>query len=62
MKPVSKWMGFKYRNTKSSASQSMLWFRLWLDEGKRQYLNDSIVYNEDDCRATRMIKDWIVDA
>lgn len=59
LKPVSKWLGFEYRNSKSSATQSMLWYRLWLDTGERQYLEDSVLYNEDDCRATNLIKDWI---
>ncbi len=59
LKPVSKWLGFKYRNPKSSATQSMLWYRLWLDTGNRQYLDDSVLYNEDDCRATKLIKDWM---
>ncbi len=59
LKPVSKWLGFKYRNPKSSATQSMLWYRLWLDTGRRQYLEDSVLYNEDDCCATKLIKDWI---
>ncbi len=60
LKPVSKWLGFRYRNPKSSATQSMLWYRLWLDTGNRQYLDDSVLYNEDDCRATKLIKDWMV--
>ncbi len=38
----------------------MLWYRLWLDTGNRQYLDDSVLYNEDDCRATRLIKDWLI--
>ena len=59
LKPVSRWLGFKYRNPKSSATQSMLWYRLWLDTGERQYLDDSVLYNEDDCLATKLIKEWI---
>jgi uncharacterized protein len=37
----------------------MLWYRLWMDTGSRQYLDDSELYNEDDCRATKLIKDWM---
>ena len=59
LKHISKWLGFKYRNPKSSATQSMLWYRLWLDMENRQYLDDSVLYNEDDCRATKLIKDWM---
>ena len=61
LKPVSKWLGFEYRNTKSSATQSMLWYRLWLETGDRQYLDDSVTYNDDDCRATLLIKGWLAD-
>lgn len=59
LKPVSRWLGFEYRNPKSSATQSMLWYRLWLNMGDRQYLDDSVLYNEDDCLATKLIKEWI---
>lgn len=59
LKPISKWLGFEYRNPKSSAAQSMLWYRQWLDTGNRQFLDDSILYNEDDCLATKLIKDWV---
>jgi uncharacterized protein len=38
----------------------MLWYRLWLDTENRQYLDDSVLYNEDDCWATKLIKDWVV--
>ena len=60
LKPVSMWLGFECRNTRSGATQSMLWYRLWLETGDRQYLDDSVIYNEDDCRATRFIKDWVL--
>ena len=30
-----------------------------LDTGNRQYLDDSVLYNEDDCRATKLIKEWM---
>jgi predicted RecB family nuclease len=34
-------------------------YRLWLDTGNRQFLDDSVLYNKDDCRATKVIKDWV---
>ena len=57
--PTQAWSMPPARNPKSSATQSMLWYRLWLDTGNRQYLDDSVSYNEDDCRATKLIKDWM---
>lgn len=39
-----------------------LTYRLWLETGDRQFLDDSIIYNEDDCRAKLLIKGWLADA
>lgn len=38
---------------------SMLWFDLWLSTGDREYLESSIRYNEDDCLATKVVKEWL---
>ena len=27
--------------------------------GEQYYLNHSVLYNEDDCRATKLIKEWV---
>jgi predicted RecB family nuclease len=60
LKPVAKRMGFRWRETGADAAMSMLWFDLWLSTGDRTYLEASIRYNEDDCRATRVIRDWLL--
>jgi uncharacterized protein len=62
LKPVAKWMGFQWRETGADAAMSMLWFDLWLSTGDRSYLEASIRYNEDDCRATKLVKEWLVDS
>lgn len=59
LKPVAKWLGFRWKESTSDAAMSMLWFDLWLSTGNRDYLEASIKYNEDDCRATRLIKGWL---
>ena len=41
---------------------SMLCFDLWLSTGERGYLEASIRYNDDDCRATKVVKEWLVEA
>ena len=40
----------------------MLCFDLWLSTGERGYLEASIRYNDDDCRATKVVKEWLVEA
>ncbi len=59
LKTIAKWMRFKWRETDSDAAMSMLWFDLWLNMGERKYLDMAVDYNEDDCLATKVIKDWL---
>ena len=59
LKSVAKWMGFEWRETESDAAMSMLWFDLWLSSGDRKYLDLAVEYNEDDCRATKRVREWI---
>ncbi len=39
----------------------MLWRRIRLDTGDGQDLDDSVTFNEDDCRATKVVKDWLAE-
>ena len=52
-------MGFDWMETRADAAMSMLCFDLWLSTGDRSYLESPIRYNEDDCRATKMVKEWL---
>jgi predicted RecB family nuclease len=61
LKSVAKWMGFEWREAGSDAAMSMLWFDLWLNTGDRKYLELAVEYNEDDCRGTRKVKQWMQD-
>jgi uncharacterized protein len=59
LKTVAKWMGFEWREIGSDAAMSMLWFDLWLSTGEREFLDLAVEYNEDDCRATKVVREWI---
>jgi predicted RecB family nuclease len=59
LKTVAKWMGFEWRETGSDAAMSMLWFDLWLNSGEREFLDLAVEYNEDDCRATKRVREWM---
>ena len=48
-----------WRETESDAAMSMLWFDLWLRTADRRYLELAVEYNEDDCRATKRVKEWV---
>jgi uncharacterized protein len=59
LKAVARYLGFEWSQEDSSAVQSVVWFSSWLKSGNRGFLNRAIEYNADDCRATRVLKDWL---
>lgn len=60
LKSLANWLGFQWRNPGVSGEQSVYWYDQWLKEQDRQLLRLILEYNEDDCRATRHLKDWLV--
>ncbi|KJH73534.1 TM0106 family RecB-like putative nuclease [Aliterella atlantica] len=60
LKTVARWLGFEWRNPEASGSQSIFWYDRWLETGDRTLLDAIVQYNEDDCLATRHLKDWLV--
>lgn len=57
IKSLAKYCGFSWRDTDPSGAASIEWFDQWVrhrDPGLRQRLLD---YNEDDCRAMRVVWD-----
>jgi uncharacterized protein len=61
LKLIARWLGFQWRNTKANGAQSICWYSQWLETGDRQFLQTIVHYNEDDCRATHHVKDWLAD-
>ncbi|MDX2240597.1 MAG: TM0106 family RecB-like putative nuclease [Leptolyngbyaceae cyanobacterium bins.302] len=60
LKPIARWLGFNWRDPSANGAQSICWYSQWLSTGDRTYLDSILVYNEDDCRATHHVKDWLV--
>ncbi len=61
LKALANWMGFYWRETTGSGDQSVCWYDQWLITQDRALLNLILSYNEDDCRATRCLKDWLLN-
>ncbi len=61
LKQIARWIGFDWRDSTANGAQSIYWYAQWLQTGDRAYLDSIAIYNEDDCRATHQIKDWLVD-
>lgn len=58
LKDIAQFLGFKWRHDDASGLNSVLWFEKWLMEGDEASLKDVIEYNEDDVRATLVLKEW----
>lgn len=61
LKSLANWIGFYWRETEGSGDQSVCWYDRWLTTKDRSLLDAILSYNEDDCRATRYLKDWLLD-
>ncbi len=61
LKAIASWLGFQWRDSQANGSQCIYWYEQWLITGDRTFLDIIIRYNEDDCRATQRVKDWLAD-
>ncbi|MUH01845.1 TM0106 family RecB-like putative nuclease [Scytonema sp. UIC 10036] len=61
LKTIARWLGFKWRDLEASGAKCIYWYDQWLQTGDRTLLEVIQRYNEDDCRATRSVKDWLVN-
>ncbi|TAE61424.1 MAG: TM0106 family RecB-like putative nuclease [Nostocales cyanobacterium] len=59
LKAIAKWLGFAWRDSEANGAKCIYWYDQWLETGDRQFLELIQRYNEDDCRATLKVKDWL---
>lgn len=59
IKTLAKSLGFLWRDTDPSGAASIEWYNRWVEDGDRAVLQRILDYNEDDCRATRVLLDGI---
>lgn len=60
LKSLANWIGFQWRDRGVSGDQCVWWYDQWLKTGDRTLLAAILRYNEDDCRATFILKDWLL--
>ena len=60
IKTLAKYLGFKWRDTHPSGAASIQWFDEWVRTGSADTRQRILDYNEDDCRATRVLLDGIL--
>jgi uncharacterized protein len=59
IKTLAKHLGFSWRDTHPSGAASIEWFHRWVETRDQSIRQRILDYNEDDCRATRVLLDGI---
>ncbi len=59
LKDIASFLGFRWRAEDASGANSVLWFEQWLRMRDAALLEKIFLYNEDDVRATRVLRDWL---
>jgi predicted RecB family nuclease len=57
LKTLARFLGFKWRDADPSGAGSIQWFHEWVETGDDSIRRRILEYNEDDCRATRVLVD-----
>ncbi len=59
LKTLAKFLGFGWRDLHPSGAASIEWFDRWVQTGDVEIRQRILDYNEDDCKATRVLLDGI---
>lgn len=61
IKMVAPWLGYKWIGEVQNAADTMIEYSRWQRTRNRKHLENILVYNEHDCRAMIVIKDWLLE-
>ncbi len=61
LKALATYLGFKWRDESPSGALSIQWFNKYLESKDENILKRILEYNEDDCKATMVLKDKLVE-
>ncbi len=59
IKTLAKFLGFRWRDSDPSGASSIQWYHQWTATGDEALKNRILEYNEDDCRAMRVLLDAV---
>ncbi len=59
LKAVAPWIGFTWDSEVEGGDHAMLEYLRWLEDGQQEHLQRVLRYNEQDCRATLAVLDWL---
>ena len=61
LKDVAGYLGYKWDDPGAGGAESVVWYNNWLDKNDPEIMKKILKYNEDDVRATLLIKEWLVN-
>ncbi len=59
LKEIAQYLGFSWRDKSPSGAMSIEWFNHYLETKDKADMDRILLYNEDDCVATMVIKDYL---
>lgn len=59
LKDAAKYLGYKWDDPEAGGAESVVWYTDWIDKKDDTILKKILRYNEDDVRATLLIKEWL---
>jgi len=59
LKAIATYLGFKWRDETPSGALSIQWYNEYLKEKDKKIMDRILKYNEDDCKATMILKDFL---
>ncbi len=60
LKDIASYIGFEWRTADATGANSVLWVEEWLKNKDKKLIEKILAYNEDDVKATRLVKEWLV--
>lgn len=57
LKTLARYLGFNWKDKDPSGASSIEWFHSWTETGDEAIRQRILTYNEDDCRATLVLRD-----
>jgi predicted RecB family nuclease len=61
LKDVAKYFGYSWTDPDAGGAESVVWYDQWLKTGDRSHLERILRYNEDDVRATMLLRDKLAE-
>ena len=59
LKDIAQYLGYRWNDPHAGGAESVVWYNQWLDTQDDSVLQKILKYNEDDVRATMLIKEWL---